>query len=90
MEAGNDPFAAMRRMDDVEVWGTFNFDNIRIRCGDMTDESTGGKIGVIIEWWFIAIPWFRFRMKLENLHAAAFYEKFGEVLHYEAPDTPSS
>lgn len=85
MEGGSrDPFAAMREMDNVEVWGTFNFDNVRIRCGEMSDESTGEKIGVIIEWWFVAIPWFRFRMKLEALHATAFYEKFGEVLNNDA------
>ena len=89
MEGGNDPFARMRTMDNVEVWGTFNFDNIRIRCGDMSNEK-GEKIGVIIEWWFLAIPWFRFRMKLENLHAQAFYQKFGEVLHDEEPTTPES
>lgn len=90
MEGTSDPFAAMRQMDNVEVWGTFNFDNIRLRCGDMTDEATGEKIGVIIEWWFVAIPWFRFRMKLEEMHALAFMEKFQEVLQDEEPPSPES
>jgi len=85
MEGGNvrDPFAAMRELDNVELWGTFNFENVRLRCGEMMDETTGAKIGVIIEWWFVAIPWFRFRMKLENLHAQAFLQKFQEVMYDE-------
>jgi hypothetical protein len=89
MERGNE-FAKQLDMDNVPVMGSFDFDNIRMRCGDMNDPNSGEKVGVIIEWWFIPLPWFRFRMKLENLHAAAFYEKFGEVLHYEEPPSASS
>lgn len=80
MELGNDPFAAMRQMDNVPVMGAVDFDNIRMRCGEMKDPSTGEQIGVIIEWWFVPLPWFRFRMKLEQMHALAFKEKFDEVL----------
>jgi hypothetical protein len=80
MEHGNDPFESMRAMDNVPLMGSFDFENIRIRCGDMLDKETGEQIGVVVEWWFVPLPWFRFRLKLERMHAIAFMEKFDDVL----------
>lgn len=80
MERGRNPWESQLDMDNVPLMGAFDFENIRIRCGDMRDKETGEQIGVVIEWWFIPLPWFRFRLKLEQMHALAFMEKMQEVL----------
>jgi len=83
MEHGSSPWKTQLDMDNVPLMGAFDFENIRMRCGDMVVD--GEKVGVVIEWWFVPLPWFRFRMKLENLHAQAFMEKMQEVMYGENP-----
>lgn len=75
---GNNPWSTQLDMDNVPLMGAFDFENIRMRVGDMT--ADGELIGAVIEWWFIPLPWFRFRMKLETMHALAFIEKMNDVL----------
>lgn len=79
----DNPWKSQLDMDNVPLMGAFDFENIRMRCGEMMDEKTGEIIGVVIEWWFIPLPWFRFRMKLETMHALAFMEKMQDVLKGE-------
>jgi hypothetical protein len=87
MELGNEFRRDPLGMDNVPVLGTMNFDRIQMRCGDMLSPETGERIGVIVEWWFPALPWFRFRMSLETLHAITFRDKLNEVLEDETAAT---
>lgn len=69
-------------MDNVPLMGTFNFDAFQTRVGELLDDE-GMRIGVIVEWWFIPLPWFRFRMNFETLHIVTFIEKLQAVLSNE-------
>jgi hypothetical protein len=83
VELGNSPAGFSPHGDDAPTLGTMNFEGIHVRCGDMLDPETGQKIGVIMEWWFMSFPWFRFRMPLERP-----LQKIHTVLIEENAETP--
>lgn len=63
--------------------GTLEFEGIGTRVGKTLDPETKEHKGIVIEWWFLPLPWFRFRMPFDRLHAITFIQKLLEAMELE-------
>jgi hypothetical protein len=71
-------------MDNVPTLGQLEFKDFRYRVGKTFSQNLeSGEMefaGIIIEVWFVPIPWFRVRLPFERIEGQAFLKELREML----------
>lgn len=77
-------------MDNVPTLGQLEFKDFRYRIGKTFSQNLETHemefAGIIVEIWFVPIPWFRFRLPFGRLEGQAFLKELGEMLQDETTE----
>lgn len=84
MEPFGFPLEQLRQ--DVTL-GRLEFEAVQWRIGKGMSADGRTLMAVIVEWFFPALPWFKFRMPLDRLSARQFANAILEGLENEPSET---